>query len=187
MELPTTIQGFFEVFEKGTFKMPGSSVLYLGMTDICATRLKEIVDIVRELPKDACVQKSRGGAIREYINVCETSKEFSYPYDLRLCFYNHTGDYSALDTVLAHFRYQNGYNDEEGYSTYGTIDIPYVWLICPAEELKKLVLKKVYDDLQDHIYKLRSEVDRVVEAREMLWADFSEYLCSNERKATKEV
>ena len=68
-----------------------------------------------------------------------------------------------------------------------SITVPTSWLVCPAEELKKLVLKKVYDDLLDHIYKLRSEVDRVVEAREMLWAEFSEYLCSDERKATKEV
>ena len=186
MELPTTIEGCLEALrkERKFDEDPETRIFYSRhlpavSARIATPRLKEIIDIVRPLPKEAlCVPGSPGQDILTYLEYRKSNPSYGGEFR-RACLYHASGKIpEGFDA-----EYADSLDDAYSYS----ITVPTAWLVCPAEELKKLVLKKVYDDLQDHIYELRSEVDRVVEAREMLWADFSEYLCSDERKATKEV
>jgi len=177
MELPTTIEECLEALRKEPDFRDGSEEAIKFRRHIPAVsariatpRLKEIIDIVRPLPKEAlCVPGSPGQDILMYLEYCKSDP--SYSGDFReACLYQASGKIPECFDV----EYADSLDDGFSYS----ITVPSRWLVCPAEELKKLVLNKVYDDLQDHINKLRSDVDKTEEAKDMLWDRFSEYLIS---------
>jgi len=129
-EFPTTIKGFLEAFRKHSFPMYKSDSYYKGMTEICASRLKEIVDIVLEMPKDAFAPKSIGRMIQEYINTCD---------DKVLYF----GDYYLCPHNVVPFRYHSS----KSIYTYESIMIPSRWLVCPMQKLEALVEKEIHKEV----------------------------------------
>jgi len=185
MELPTTIEECLEALrqERKFDEDPETRIFYSRhlpavSARVATPRLKEIIDIVRPLPKEVlCIPGSSGQDIRIYLEYCKSNP--SYSGDFReACLYRASGEMPECFDVEYADRLDDEYID--------SITVPSRWLVCPAEELKKLVLNEIFDDLLAHIDRLRREVDRTVEAKDMLWDRFSEYLCSDERKATKE-
>ena len=187
MELPTTIEGCLEALRnKPSYSDDSDEAIdyrihqHANAATVATPRLNEIVDIVRTLPKEAlCAPKSTGAEILSYIEFCDWQKQSQYPYSGKFTdAYLHAAN--DKNPELLHLEYVNG--EDDGYPEYGRIDVPTSWLVCPAEELKKLVLNKIYDDLLAHIDKLRREVDKTEEAKDMLWDRFSEYLISPPRQ-----
>lgn len=181
MELPTTIEGCLEALrkERKFDEDPETRIFYSRhlpavSARIATPRLKEIIDIVRPLPKEAlCVPGSPGQDILMYLEYCKSNP--SYSGDFReACLYHASGKMPECFDV----EYADSLDDGFIYS----ITVPSHWLVCPAEELKKLVLNKIYDDLLAHIDKLRREVDKTEEAKDMLWDRFSGYLISLPRQ-----
>lgn len=130
VEFPTTIKGFLEAFRRHSFPMYKSDSYYKGMTEICAPRLNEIVNMVLKMPKDAFVPKSIGWMIHEYINTCE---------DKALYF----GDYDLRPHNVVPFRYHSS----KSIYTHESIMIPSRWLVCPMQRLKALVEKEIHKEV----------------------------------------
>ena len=185
MELPTTIEECLEALRKtpdhsdiAEEAVNYRTHLYSNAARVATPRLKEIIAIVRPLPKEAlCVPGSPGQDILLYLEYCKSNP--SYSGDFReACLFHASGKMPECFDVEYADRLDDEYID--------SITVPSRWLVCPVEELKKLVLNKIFDDLLAHIDRLRREIDRTVEAKDLLWNRFSEYLCSDERKEIKE-
>ncbi len=138
-------------------------------TDLCASRLKEIVDIFRGLSEETCANISYGKQILAYIKVCETVK----PWQVQLKYsWIHGGERDGGPEEVD-FTYQPGlYQQYCDCANFERITVPTAWLVCPAEELRRLVFRQVDNDLRNYVDISKKRLDEALNALTKFDAQF---------------
>ena len=184
MELPTTIEGCLEALRKEPDFGDGSEEaikfrrhLPAVSARVATPRLKAIIDIVRPLPKEAlCVPGSSGQDILMYLEYCKSNP--SYSGDFReACLYHASGKMPECFDVEYADRLDDEYID--------SITVPTAWLVCPAEELRRLVLRQVHNDLRNYVDISKKRLDEVLNALSAFEAKFGAETFAPEIEASK--
>lgn len=184
MELPTTIEECLEALrkERKFDEDPETRIFYSRhlpavSARVATPRLKEIIAIVRPLPKEAlCVPGSPGQDIFFYTEYCKEHPSYSGEFR-EACLYHANGKMPECFDV----EYADRLDDEN----IDSITVPSSWLVCPAEELRRLVLRQVHNDLRNYVDISKKRLDEVLNALSAFEAKFGAETFAPEIEASK--
>lgn len=163
MEMPNTLEECLSLLRKHEEWCIGSkyerleegdySALKTRATELAMPRLRHIHKVLAGLPDEALRLDSLEYDMLKCMNYCEENKNASLSYSLSYKSYHR-------NQVLACFRYKM-IEDEWGFREYGTVGIPFPWLLCKDEDLEKVVTFDIYRHLRDYVHGLFAKAEKL--------------------------